>query len=483
MEPTNIHGNYPDRRLNIIIFIILAVTIAATKFNILDLPYHWDEMGAYIRPTHWLADGSLVRAFPGFHPPHTFFGHPFALYLTLAAIYKIFGESIIVSHIFILVISLLGLFYTYLLGKYIHNTAVGFVSALLLLFSPIYFAQCGMVNGDTVITSLGVMTVYYFLKKSHVQFLICSSLLVLSKESSAAIIVALLIYRFFETRRNSATVKELYLCFTPLLVLTVFFLLQKITTGSFLPNQYFDSHSLFEFKMNGLSVMLLIKIKLKIAAKWLFLEQNRFIVLLLIIVHVLKNRRQAFKKEYVLFATMIIFFIAAYTLIFFLYRYLMPVLPYYFIMGAAAIVSLFSYRKLYYPVTLSVLICFMLQMHGHDEWGGSNEKDMQYRDVVLTHKDAGAYIERNFSDRRVLTVWPFTNTLTEPYLGYVTKSISVTENPKDNFDILVYTQQADKASADALGKVISDQRLRLQKVFYRNGKLTEIYRKPGPAGN
>jgi hypothetical protein len=27
---------------------------AACKANIGTLPYHWDEMGAYIMPTHWL---------------------------------------------------------------------------------------------------------------------------------------------------------------------------------------------------------------------------------------------------------------------------------------------------------------------------------------------------------------------------------------------------------------------------------------------
>lgn len=46
----------------------LLMIVLLFKANILDLPYHWDEMGAYITPSFWLSRGSLLRVMPGLHP-------------------------------------------------------------------------------------------------------------------------------------------------------------------------------------------------------------------------------------------------------------------------------------------------------------------------------------------------------------------------------------------------------------------------------
>lgn len=449
-----------------LVAIFLLLTVLACKANTITLPYYWDEMSAYIQPAHWLADGSLLRAFPGFHPPETFYGHPFGVYLTLAALYKIFGASITVSHLFILTISFIGLYYTYLIGKHLHNCTAGIIASLLLLLSPLFFAQSGMVNGDTVITSLGAVTTYYFLKKEYRLFLLSSTLLVLSKESSAAFIAAMILYGFFSEEEGRSWNRVLIYA-APLFLLLGFFILQKVAAGSFLPNKYFKAHDFFDFQ-NFLE-------KLQLVSNWAFLLQYKAILLVLIALDLVLNFKKSFRKEYILFILISALFAGAFTLIFFLPRYIMPILPYFFIVGAASMVNLFGYRKIYLGVTAAVLALFVSIVHGRGDSYGSSEADMQYRDIVLSQKAACEYVESAFPGKTVLANFPFKASLTSPHLGYVKTPVKMTFSPTEHFEVMLYSRQSDESSAKVLLALVDSENLVLAKRFDLNGKAVEVY--------
>jgi Dolichyl-phosphate-mannose-protein mannosyltransferase len=455
-------------------FLFLIVLIS--KAGTINLPFYWDEAGAYISPAHWLANGSLLRSLPGFHPPYMFFGHPFALYLTLASIYKVTGETVNVSHIFILAITFLGLYYTYLLGKNLYNGQVGLISSLLLFFSPLYFAQCGMVNGDVVITSLGVMTMYYLVKKNYIPYLITGILLVLTKESAIAFIVAALIYLMVEAKSGADLAGNLARYSIPLIVIVVFFALQKIFTGMILPNGYFSSHNFFELSFGALSH------KLTDVLSWTFITQGRWTLSAVLLLGFTVYRKIMIRKEYVLFGSLFFFFIGTYSCIYFLPRYILPILPYFFIMSAAAIFSLFSYKKIFVVMVLSIMAISINRTYGYSTGYGNYEEDMQYADVVLTHKAACAFVEANFPDEKILASWPLVADLQYPFLGYVKHPLKATSNPNEGYDVLVYTRQSDMYSAKALENIILNSivnkgPLVLEKKFVRNGKSVEIYTK------
>jgi hypothetical protein len=455
-----------------LVAIALFIIVAKAKANIINMPYYWDELGVYISPTHWLANGSLIRSLPGFHPPYMFFGHPFASYLTLAALFKTFGESIFVSHIFILLVSYFGILYTYLLGKYLQNSSVGVIAALLLFCSPLYFAQSGMVNGDVIISTLGIITIYYFIKRNYIAYLITATLLVLTKESSAAIIVAILIYLYIISEKRRMLLKVFAIYSIPLLFLLIFFVMQKLTTGMILPNSYFNEHNFYQLNITD------VFSKLKLVSGWIFVEQRRYILLIIFCVNLIVNGRRAYKKEYLLFIIVIVFFVAAFTGIFFLTRYIIPILPYFYLMSASSIVMLFAYKRIYILVTIIIMVLFIVILYGHDDWGGSHENDMQYTDIVLTHKDACDYIENNYPLKKVLTSWPLTAELREPFLGYVQKSIVSTDNINEQFDILVYSKQSNSEQykiQKLLKEKIKKKKITFINAFARNGKVVEIY--------
>lgn len=215
---------------DIIIGAFFLLLIFIGKANTFNLPFYWDEMGGYIKPSHWLAQGSILRIIPGFYPPYMFFGHSPGMYLTLAILYKAFGESIWISHLLAAVFSFLGVFFTYLLAMRLFDRTTGIISALFLFFTPVYFAQSGLVLPDILTTAVGVICVYFMLQEKYLPYLTCGIYLVMIKESSLAIIFALLIYLYITEKDRHRRKTKIVKYAAPLFVIGVFFIMQKIAS-------------------------------------------------------------------------------------------------------------------------------------------------------------------------------------------------------------------------------------------------------------
>lgn len=443
------------------------VIILLLKFHILNLPYHWDELGAYIQPTHWLAQGSLFRVLPGFHPPYMFYGHPPGIYLSLASIYKIFGESIWISHMYVIAIAFLGVYFVYLLGKQLCNRFVGIWASVLLFFSPIYFSQSGMVTGDIVMTSFALMTLYYLFKRKYIPYLLSGFCLVMIKESSLAIIVAAIIYLYI-TEKESPQVRTIMFKYAvPILPIIIFFILQKISTGVFLPNRGFISNDFICFDVIS------IYAKLTEVVKWIFYNQYRWVLTSIILICFLIKRKIFYKKELIVYLLITIFTTLAFSFIYFLPRYILSVLPLLCIVSALAIETLFNNRKLQILSVALILYLFVGAFYGDGKGRGSFENNMEYLDVVYTHKEACKYIENNYSNKKIFALWPLNQGLANPYLGYVDKPI-ITTSPKKPCDVYVYSPQSD-LEKEKLEESMKLRNLKLEKKFEKNGKYVEIY--------
>ena len=455
---------------NLLIFAFLFLLVFISKANIINLPYHWDEAGTYIAPTHWLAQGSLLKVFPGFRDPYTFFGHPPALYLSLAIIYKIFGETIWISHLFAITFSFLGVYFTYLLANYLCNSRIaGISAALFLFFTPLYFAQSGMVLGDIPVTAFGVMTVYYMLKRKYLVYLLCSLYLVMLKESSVGIIAAILCYLYYVQRNDKNVVKDIFKYSVPLFVIFGFFLLQKITTGMILPNPFFNSHPIIKWFTTPRSMLNKAYV---VGARCIFGYQGRmFLSILILLTFAIK--KNVWKKEFLLFLLIFIFFIGVFTFIYFIPRYILPTLPYFCILGAYAVVSLIKNVKKQILISIFILVMFIGNFYGKNIGYGNFENDMQYMDIVSLHKKTCKYIEEKFFHKRVLALWPLSQMLSAPYLGYVEKPIKVVSIDEE-FDIMLYPTQRYPKNVK-LDELIKRKNLIFLKRFEKNGKSVEIY--------
>jgi len=469
-------------RTDLWIALLLLAIVFISKAPTLPLPYHWDEMEAYVRPAHYLAAEGLWRIVPGAYPDtpeyepairkenpaETFFGHPPGLYFSLALLYKTIGEAIWISHLFAIIFAFLGIYYTYRLGCLLFNRAAGLFAALFLFGVPLYFAQSGLVLGDLPITALGVMCVYYALRNRYKVFLLCSVYMVLVKETSVAIVAALWIYVFWTQKNQPKIKRKLLLHSMPILMLVFFFLWQKFATGSVFPNPYVDHNQVFYFNWSHTSWVI----------RWTLLAQYRWVLCGLVIIHFLICRDRAWKQEYILFALIGLFYIGAFCFLFFMTRYILPCLPYLCLAGAAAIVALARNRGVQVAVAVIILIAFGTKFYGHSIGYSNYGEDLQYTDMIAIHQQACRYIETNFENPRVVTLYPVSLMLREPYLGYVKKAIPVVSH-EQKYDVMVsvkhHSAQSPRYDHKPLQEIIASKQCSFLKTIARNGKSLQLY--------
>ena len=416
-------------------------------------------MHAYLSPTHYLVQNGLWKAIPNFETPYSFFGHPPGLYIALAFLHRLFGEHIWISHLVVVLCSFAGVYFTYLLAKVICNRMTGVLAALFLFSSPIYFAQTGLFHGDIFITTLGIMSVYYAITHNYPAYLISGICLVMAKESAAAIIVALLLYLYFENRNQPPVRVKLLRYGVPLIILSVFFIIQKIITGTVLPNPYFNNHSFFNPSTKSL--------------EWVFYRQGRGALTLLTLFALFFHWRSFMKREFALWMVIIGFFIVTYSFIYFLPRYILPALPYFFIYSAYAIVLLFNHVATQLLAAAPIITLFISQLYGTGTGYGSFETDMQYVDIVTTHKAACRYVEKTYPGKKILALWPLAKVMEEPSMGYVHKPLTIV-TLNEVSDIILYTPQGTKKNEE-LKKIIQKRKYTLDKRYEKNGKFVEIY--------
>src|SRR5262249_22141264 len=146
-------------------------------------PLYWDEMG-WATQARWLSQGNLARALPGLRPADAFWGHPPALHLTLALLAKLFGYSIALAHLIAVAFAFVGVWFSFLLGRFLYDAKTGFFAALFLFFSPVYFAQSGMFLADAPVAALGVASIYFALRRNFLAYVLTASYMVFIKETS-----------------------------------------------------------------------------------------------------------------------------------------------------------------------------------------------------------------------------------------------------------------------------------------------------------
>ncbi|MBN1846270.1 MAG: glycosyltransferase family 39 protein [Sedimentisphaerales bacterium] len=473
--------------------LLLLLLVVITKIPTLGLPYHWDELGAYIRPAHYLAGQGLWRVLPGTYPdlpeyppepdranpPETFYGHPAGLYFLLAAGYRLLGESILVSHLLAVGFAFLGVYYTYRLGSFLFRPLVGWIAAAGLFTSPLYFAQSGLLLGDLPIAAVGVCCVYLALTGRHFSACLAGVLLVYLKETGLAIVLSLLIYQYFTLERNPWRRRRLLLAAygLPVIVLAGFLLWQKIACGSVFPNPYRDHNAAILLAPADMARQVLWVLR------WTFKEQYRLAWTGLILLHVLLHRRRALRREYWLFGLIGLFFLTAFGVLFFMTRYVLPLLPYLYLMGAAALVVLARRAITAAAVCLLILTAQATRLHPCFAGYANFDDDLQYLDMIAIHRRACRFLEKQADTPRVVTLWPVHWMLQEPYLGYVHRPIPVVmpDQPYD-YLVLVRHQHCNSPNCDAgpLLAEIASGNCHLVETIEQNGKSLQIFQPRHP---
>ena len=109
-------------------------------------------------------------------------------------------------------------------------------------------------------------------------------------------------------------------------------------------------------------------------------------------------------------------------------RYMLPVLP----LVVLIWVSTLWRRVPAWPLAV-VLVCgaFAYRTEVNPSYSFPWEENLAYRDFVLLHRDAARFLADKYPEARVLTSWPATDELRNPYYGYTPRALNVV--PVENF--------------------------------------------------
>ncbi|MBC8107984.1 MAG: hypothetical protein H7Z14_15455, partial [Anaerolineae bacterium] len=285
----------------------------------------------------------------------------------------------------------------------------------------------------------GILATYFVVKDRYVPYVVCASCMVLLKETAIVVVVALLLYRFLVMHSfRHAKFRDVALYSVPLAVIGGFFFLQKVATGQFFFIYDFDV-KLFQLTPG------LVGSQFVLITQWIFIDQFRFIFTALIAVNLLVTPN-ARRRELWLFAFLVVLSGYSFAVLFYLPRYLLPILPMFCILCAVSVLELARSPKRQL-IAAAVALGVVVGSHFADPIAPSGETSLRYLDIVAMNKSA---IDRIASDRpaaRVLTTWPHIEEMTRPILGYVEEPLRVKSLEADSslaqVDVILVSQPAN----------------------------------------
>lgn len=416
----------------------------------LSTPYFWDEADVYAQGAKWLAAHGL-NATPGVFPDDWSRGHPPFFYLLVGAVFRFVGPGPTGGHAVIVPFTALAIFCTYMLGALRAGRIVGAVAALLLGTSPLFLSSGAFVLPEMPLTALTALALLMLQTRRYVAAAIVGMVLVWIKETGVCTPLAIAGGVAFVALRDKhvrGSFSNVLVSLSPLLALAAFFLWQRTTAGYFVfPHHQnlfaerpftaanivtvfpsiFGWHGRLIVTAAALTV-LAVAMKKRSTHRVLALDETSVAMLLLVL------------GNAIFFAKM-----------FWLERYALPAHPgvcvlLAAILGGAADVFPKWRTTLLLPVgAAAALGLFYLRAEGTTN---APEHTFAFVDVVRSHEDAYARVLAAQPTPRVLTTWPLTTELREPWLGYVHEPIDAVhpDNLRDHSDFVPNVVLVDAVS-------------------------------------
>ncbi len=406
----------PSRPYYLIAFFVLfALPLFMIHASILGLPYFWDEHGQFIptaldllRHGEWIARSTL----PNVHPPGV------EAYLVLW--YKVFGYSIPITRVAMLMVASFGLLLTFLLAIELSREASGapaFWPPFLLLVSPLFYTQSFMAQLDMPAMVFTLLALLLFLKGRFLEAAAASVALVLVKETG---IVTPLIF-FLASLLFRRDWKRAAYFIMPAIALGGWLVFLHRGTGYWLGNPEF-AHYNVAYSLHP------VRIALSLVRRfyYLFIAEFRWIGSLAVLLAV--RSCEAFRTS--AWRVTIAVALANVALVSVLggaelERYLLPVLPIFYI---AVVVALTTARK---AIAITATVCLIAGLIASIFWNPPYpfpyENNYAMIDFVRLQQTAAGFVERNFPGQTIATAWPYTASLRDPDYGYVRHPLKTVE--------------------------------------------------------
>jgi hypothetical protein len=420
-------------------FLLFSLILLALHTQLLGLPYFWDEQGQFIptaldllRHGWWVARSTL----PNVHPP--------GLEMYLVVWYKLLGYSIPATRVAMLTVAGASLTFTFLLAIELSRETEGapaFIPPLLLLVSPLFYTQSMMAQLDMPAMVLTVLALLLFVRNNMAGAAVACVPLVLTKET--AVIVPVVFSLLLLARKDYK--HAMY--FVPSgLALAGWLVLLHAKTSYWLGNPGF-AHYNVGYALHPVRALFSIVRRLY----YVFFAEFRWIGTAILIATAHKTR--AFGTEgwrvtlLVSLATLLLVSLLGGAE---LERYLLPVLPVFYIAVSIGICCL--RRPMAIVVTAAIVLGLVINLFWNPPYPFPYENNYAMVDFVKLQQVAAEYAETRLRGHVIATAWPFSESLRNPDYGYVSHKLKSVETrdfhlasiralPPTSFDtLIVYTR-------------------------------------------
>jgi 4-amino-4-deoxy-L-arabinose transferase-like glycosyltransferase len=422
-----IFNPWPDAPLPLwMIFPVIFAALYASHFDLLSLPYYWDEAGYYI-PAAWdfFRTGSLipVTTLTNAHPPLP------SIYLALW--WKFSGFYPEVTREAVLMVAALGLLAVWRLAMRLSGVAsVAFWTALLTGLYPIWFAQSSLAQADIFAAACSLWGLVYALPsrgRNAWAAALWFSAAALCKETSIAIPLTLAAINLAEgflqrPPARSRLWREAAWFTACVLPLAAWYGYHYAKTGFLFGNPEY-------LRYNAESTLAPVRILAAFGHRILHLtaHMNLFVPVMIALAALLLNpRTDAHGHErqtldppalrhilILLLSDALVFSLLGGAL---LTRYLLPMYP---LVLLLALTTLYRRVPYWHAVALLSAGAFIAGLFINPPYGFAPEDNLAYAHVIRMQLAGIAQLEHRYPGAAVLTAWPMSDELTRPELGYV----------------------------------------------------------------
>lgn len=434
---------FPEKNRYHVLAIISLIIFVILKWNDIKLPYFWDEAWSYGPAIYHMYEKG-PSLLPGVISDWDSRGHPLLFYFLSALWLKIFGYSIINAHFFALFNSITLLLSLYfIVGRYF-DFKIAYASILILMCQDIFFVQSIMLMPEVLLALFALLVFFSYFENKIFWFNLFATCSIFTKETGISILLTVFLYDIFKNRNNNLKniiIRQLKLFALPAILITIFFLIQKLKYGWFfypdhigkMTNHFneilnrFTGYSLFLFLRHGRNIMSIIILT--------------FIIILFFKKKSANNENSFFQFSFLF----ILIYLLLLSINFPTLRYLFYIFPFFVVLFILA-VDYFSFKKEW--LFWSTVIIFV-STSGYYTYSNKEISDVSpgYRDMVEIHKDVVKYAEKaNLYDENIATHFLMQFNLTHPEIGYLSSnkkftSVSTTIDSTTKYVIISNIEQ------------------------------------------
>ncbi len=439
-----------------LLWFLLFACVAISHATLLRLPYYWDEGGYYIPAAlDFYHHGWIVPQFTNAHPPLP--------NILLGTLWHVVGLHIVATRLAVCAVAAAALTAIFRLAQRLLDAVAAISLTLMIAVYPIWFAQSTLAHADIFAAAFTLWAFAVYLPatsspvatasdhdhhRNRIAVAVLFSFAALSKETAIvepAALIAIEIARSIHQRRSPAARRErvgwIAALAVPFLPLIAWYAYHRVRTGFIFGNPVF-------LRYNATANFTLAHIFTALRYRFLHLvwQRNIWLPILLAVICVLLPARPRHQLRsltittrltcaLLIIANWIAFSVLGGAL---LTRYLLPVYPLILLLC----LDIWRERTPWLLwLTAATTAMFVSGLWINPPTAFAPEDTLVYRDMILVHQEAVAFVDQHYPDATVLTAWPVSNDLFNPDLGYTKRRIRVT--PIEDFSLAEIQKAAE----------------------------------------